>query len=222
MPSTGQPSPPRWMSALEDGARAFGVQLEPEALRRLDVYVREILRWQARVNLTGFKGAEAIVRGGILDSLTCLLALPVGPLQTLDIGSGAGFPGLPLRIAQPRLAVTLIEANRRRHSFLLHICRLLEMADVRCLHGRAESWAHEPGMANNFDAAFARAVGRLGLAAQLAAPFLRPGGIFVGQQARVSGISAVSFVPGYGPPRLIPLPQATGPVRTLLVYPRGS
>lgn len=218
MPRPGPPPPGwDWRRELEEGALELGVHLPPEALPLFQAYLAELLRWQARMNLTGFRTPRAILREGFLDSLTCLLALPPGRLRIVDIGSGAGFPGLPLRIARPDLDLTLVEARRHRHSFLAHLCRALGLKDVRCLHGRAEALAGEPGLRGAFDAAFARAVRRLEEAAGLAADFLRPEGIFIAQQPAAAAQKPPA-IGGYRVAEAITVPPGDIPRRALLVY----
>jgi 16S rRNA (guanine527-N7)-methyltransferase len=210
-----------WQQGLREGALRLGAPLSPESLGLFEGYMAELLRWQARVNLTGFRTPQAIAQNGFLDSLACLRALPQGPIRIVDIGSGAGFPGLPIRIARPAVALTLVEANRRRHSFLAHACRVLGLGDVQCLHGRAETLAGDPGLRASFDVAFARAVRQLEAAAALAAGFLRPGGIFVGQQPAAAA-RRPPRVEGYGACAPAELQSGHTPPRALLVYPRTS
>ncbi|HYB73881.1 MAG TPA: 16S rRNA (guanine(527)-N(7))-methyltransferase RsmG [Candidatus Sulfotelmatobacter sp.] len=216
-----RPAPPAgdWQQGLREGALRLGVPLSPESLGLFERYMAELLRWQARANLTGFRTPRAIAQGGFLDSLACLRALPQGPLRIVDIGSGAGFPGLPIRIVRPGAALTLVEANRRRHSFLAHACRTLGLADVQCLHGRAETVAAGPGLRASFDVAFARAVRQLQAAAELAAGFLRPGGIFVSQQP-AEAAERPPRLEGYGACATIAIPSGETSSRALLVYPR--
>ncbi len=214
--------PPRegdWQRELRESSLRLGLRLSPEALALFERYMAELLRWRARMNLTGFRTARAIVREGFLDSLSCLHALPPGPLRVVDIGSGAGFPGLPLRIVRPDVALTLVEANRRRHSFLAHTCRALKLADVRCLHARAEALVDDPGLAGRFDVAFARAVSRLEVAAALAAGFLRPGGILIAQQPATAAQSPPG-IRGYATRPAVVRPPWGARARALLVFTR--
>ena len=111
--------------------------------------------------MTALRSPEEIVRGLFLDSLLFLSALPAPrPLKVVDIGAGSGIPGLPIRLADPAITLTLIEAKRKRVSFLLTACRELGLSDVQVLEGRAERLVDEnPGVAGSFDAVVARAVG---------------------------------------------------------------
>lgn len=172
-------------AALVDGARALGLALDPAQVLAFGRYREEILRWRRAVNLTGFRTGAEVVTRGFLGSLAYLLGVPAAPnLQAIDIGSGAGFPGLPVKIARPDLAVTLVESNRRRVSFLRHVIRALGLQGLRVEHLRAEALAARPAEAGAYDIAFARAVSDLPGQVRLASPFLAAGGRLVAYRAR--------------------------------------
>ena len=166
---------------LAAGACALGLQLSPQQIQAFRLYREEIARWSERTNLTALRTAEEIVREGFLDSLACLRLAPVEASRTLDIGSGAGFPAIPIRLARPSLRLTLVEAARKKATFLRHIVRCLDLQDVRILCCRAEALAVDPDERGVYDLALARAVAPLHEQVRLAAPFLRPGGIFLAQ-----------------------------------------
>jgi 16S rRNA (guanine527-N7)-methyltransferase len=130
--------------------------------------------------MTALGSAREIVQGLFLDSLLFLRVLPPRPLRVVDIGAGSGIPGLPIRLADPTVSLTLIEAKRKRVSFLLTACRELDLADVKILEGRAERLIEEaPEISGSFDAAVARAVGAEDDLLPLALRYLRPGGVVV-------------------------------------------
>ena len=130
--------------------------------------------------MTALGSASEIVQGLFLDSLLFLRVLPPRPLKVVDIGAGSGIPGLPIRLADPTISLTLIEAKRKRVSFLLTACRELGLSDVRVLEGRAERLVEEaPEISGAFDAAVARAVGAEENLLPLAFRYLRPGGVVV-------------------------------------------
>jgi len=144
--------------------------------RYLDLFVR----WNRVHRMTALASAREIVQGLFLDSLLFLRVLPPRPIRVVDIGAGSGIPGLPIRLADPAIALTLIEAKRKRVSFLLAACRELGLSDVKVLEGRAERLVDEaPELAGSFDAAVARAVGAEGHLLPLTFQYLRPGGVAV-------------------------------------------
>ena len=165
---------------LRQGLDRFGIQATPAQLQAFSVYRSELLRWAARVNLTGFKSEEAIVREGFLRSLTYAAAFEPAPgLVAVDIGSGAGLPGLALKICYPEMEMLLVDAARRRVTFMRHVIRRLGLTGVRCLWARAERLKEQAEHRARYHLAFARAVGALPEVIALAEPLLAPGGRLV-------------------------------------------
>jgi len=167
----------RWM----DDARQFGIVLTSAQVDAFQAYFRELVAWNERVNLTAIVEYDAVVVKHFLDALS--LAPVVRDAKSLiDIGSGAGFPGLPLKIVRPDLRVTLLEAIGKKTAFLNHIIAMLELRDITAIHARAEDLGHKPEHRERYDAALGRAVAELATLAEYALPFLRIGGIFVAQK----------------------------------------
>ncbi|MBI3079232.1 MAG: 16S rRNA (guanine(527)-N(7))-methyltransferase RsmG [Deltaproteobacteria bacterium] len=138
-------------------------------------YLDELQQWNRRMNLTALRGDAEIALFHFADSLTLAPQLaPTEPL--LDIGTGAGFPGLPVKLALPGLPLTLLEATAKKVSFLRHLVRVLGLRGVTVLDGRAEALGAVPGLQAAFGAVTARALGDLPKTVRLGAPFLRPGG----------------------------------------------
>jgi 16S rRNA (guanine527-N7)-methyltransferase len=130
--------------------------------------------------MTALRSPEEIVRRLFLDSLLFLRLLPPRPLKVVDIGAGSGIPGLPIRLADSAISLTLIEAKRKRVSFLLTACRELGLRDVQVLEGRAERLVGEDlGVAGIFDAVVSRAVGVEEELLPLALSYVRPGGVVI-------------------------------------------
>lgn len=170
---------------LAQGLRELGLRLGESAGRQLLAYADEVARWTRRVNLTGFKEPERIIRDGILRSLRLLPFLPERDRARLaDVGSGAGFPAIPLKIARPGLDITLIEASRRKASFLLHAIRLLGLEGASCLRVRVEVLGEKSGVLGSFDVVTARALAPLPEAVALLTPLLAQGGILVIPQGK--------------------------------------
>jgi 16S rRNA (guanine527-N7)-methyltransferase len=130
--------------------------------------------------MTALDSPAEIVRGLFLDSLLFLSVLPPRPVRVVDIGAGSGVPGLPLRLVDPGISLTLIEAKRKRVSFLLAACRELSLPDVSVVEGRAEDLVGAgSALSEGFDAVVARAVGSEKRLFPLALRYLRPGGTVI-------------------------------------------
>ena len=162
---------------FKEGAAALGLHLSPFVLDQFRSYLDELKQWNTRINLTGLKTDREIVIKLFLDSLALLPFL--GEAASLaDLGSGAGFPGLVLKIARPALAITLVESRSKKAAFLDYLVSLLKLPDVE-----VANVALTPGLAREwgprFDAAVSRAAFPLATLVDLAAPLLRPGGIFL-------------------------------------------
>ncbi|HEV8662044.1 MAG TPA: 16S rRNA (guanine(527)-N(7))-methyltransferase RsmG [Candidatus Methylomirabilis sp.] len=196
---------------LAQGLREIGLPLGDTPIQQLLLYAMEIGRWTERVNLTGFREPERVVREGILRSLRLLPFLPEEEgVPLADVGSGAGFPGIPLKVARPGLRVTLIEASRRKATFLIHAIRLLGLDGISCLRARAEALGEQPSLRGSFRVVTARALAPLSKAIDLLVPLLAPGGILVIPQGRVAELS------GGGPPEGQLLELKHLPATTLL------
>lgn len=163
------------------GALDLGVRLGAKEASAFRTYREEILRWSERMNLTAFATPVAVVRQGFLDSLACAPLFPAHTERVLDVGSGAGFPAIPLALAKPGLAFTLVEPSRKKLTFLRHVARTLALTGVRIHPGRLEIYRRDKEMVGAFDVALARAVAPLRVVASMILPFLRPCGVFLAQ-----------------------------------------
>jgi len=140
----------------------------------------ELVAWNRRVNLTAITEPEAIEIRHFLDSISVLRAVKPRPgCRVIDVGTGAGFPGLPLRIVQPQIALTLVEATGKKIEYLQHVLDRLAIRDVRLVHGRAEEIGQQPEHREQYDVALARAVARLPVLVEYLLPLLRVGGRMV-------------------------------------------
>jgi 16S rRNA (guanine527-N7)-methyltransferase len=160
---------------LRQASNEVGVSLRDSQIELFKLYLQELLEWNKTFNLTGIRDPEDIVIKHFVDSLTPLPYLePSGRL--LDIGPGAGFPSIPLKIAAGDLQVTLVEANRKRVSFLKHIIRTLKLESVVLLHSRFE---HMEPAEQPFNTIISRAFTRLEPLLKLVAPLMAPGNTLV-------------------------------------------
>lgn len=159
---------------FQEGAAALDVALPQEVLEKFRVYLRELQTWNARVNLTGLKSGRDIVIKGFLDSLAILPLLQYAP-SLVDLGSGAGFPGLVLKLVRPELKLTLVESRGKKTAFLDYLVALWSLSEVEVVSTYlTPKSAREWGPC--FAAATSRAVFPLERFLALAAPLLLPGG----------------------------------------------
>ena len=167
-------------------AARLGIDLDGEQVERFRSYYDELVSWNENVNLTAVTDRVEVQERHFLDSLAVASALPANVLDgrggLLDVGSGAGFPGLPLKIAYPRIDVTLLEATAKKTAFLRHVVDKLGLEGVEVVTGRAEEVAHRPEMRERFGAVVSRAVARLDVLAELCLPFCEVGGTMVAQK----------------------------------------
>jgi len=168
---------------LERGASELGIRLDSRAIGVFERHYRVLVDCNRRVNLTSIEGEEEAAVKHFLDSLTCLLAvdLPEG-CKVVDVGSGAGFPGVVLKVARGGIRLALVEASRKRADFLRDLVDMLGLSDVEVLWDRAERLGRTSVHRESYDVVTARAVGEMAVLAELCLPFVRVGGMFVAQK----------------------------------------
>ena len=174
------------MEKLEAGAQKLGLPLTPEQLEQFSIYYRELNDWNRRLNLTSITGCEEVQIKHFLDSLTVTLALTPpfdgSSFSLIDVGTGAGLPGIPLKIVLPGIKLVLLEATAKKADFLRHLQNRLGLADVEVVVGRAEDMAHQPQYREKFDLVLSRAVASLPALVELTLPFCAVGGSLIAQK----------------------------------------
>ena len=176
------------MQQLAEGARALGLQLTPEQQAAFQLYYEELIAWNQKFNLTAVTEYEQVQIRHFLDSLSCLLAeearqaLERPGARVIDVGSGAGFPGIPLKLVCPGVRLTLLEATGKKVTFLDNIIARLSLSAVTAVKARAEELAHEPDHREKYDLALARAVADLPVVVEYTLPFCRISGWVVAQK----------------------------------------
>lgn len=169
-----------WLPLLARGAGALGLELSPDQVRSFTLLADELVAWNERAHLTAITDRDEIQTKHFVDSLTAvptILRRLYGEKGSLvDVGSGGGFPGLPIAIVARELDVTLVEATRKKVAFLEHAIRVLALENARPLWGRAEELARSPAHRERYDFAIARGVGTATTLVELLVPFLRVGG----------------------------------------------
>ena len=171
---------------LRDKGKALGIKITEEQAEQFQTYMELLLEWNEKMNLTAITQPGEMVEKHFLDSLTLLLACKVKEeAKVIDVGTGAGFPGLPLKILVPSLEVTLLDSLGKRVKFLEECRDALGLRNVTCVHARAEEFAarHREG----FDIAVSRAVAALPVLCELCLPLVRAGGQFLAMKSSHTG-----------------------------------
>lgn len=187
---------------LSTGLSTLGLSADPPVLRLFSDYSRLLLETNQVMNLTAITDPDQVAKLHFLDSLSLFSAWPLHDSRMLDVGSGAGFPGLPLRLMEPSISLTLLDSTGKRVSFLSELCSQLGVTDVTCIHGRAEELSSSPEYRETFDICVSRAVAELNVLCELCLPFVRVGGVFLamkaaGSDGEISGAaSAVRILGG--------------------------
>ncbi len=168
------------MQLLAKTAATLGIRLTPQQLDKFRAYADELIAWNQRFNLTAIAEPEQIQLKHFLDSLSVLLVWRGAAGATvLDVGAGAGFPGLPLKIVAPHIRLTLIEATSKKVEFLNHVIAHLGLEGATALHARAEELGHQPAHRERYDLALARAVAALPELMEYTLPFVALGGAVI-------------------------------------------
>jgi len=170
------------MGLLKAGAAQLSVALSEEQLGQFETYFQELADWNQRANLTAIIEYEDVQVKHFLDSLTiCLTAREhlAGPVRVMDVGAGAGLPGLALKLAFPDIKLALVESAKKKAAFLHHIVEKLGLEDVSIYTGRAEELAREKDLRDAFDLVAVRSLAKLPLLLEFSLPFCKPGGRLV-------------------------------------------
>jgi len=167
------------MQNLKQSAKSFGLALSDEQMEQFQAYWELLVERNKQMNLTAITEQAEVETRHFLDSLALFQVADLKGKRLIDIGTGAGFPGVPLKIAEPSLELTLLDSLAKRVDFLTEVCEKLELESVRCLHARAEEWVAEDGVRESYDYATSRAVARLDILAELALPYVKVGGAFL-------------------------------------------
>lgn len=165
------------MAFLKNEALRCGISLDDEAVDRFMAYKDMLIEWNERINLTSITDDMGIIIKHFIDSLLCYSTGVIRPdARLMDIGTGAGFPGLALKIAFPSLKVCLMDSVQKKLNFLDYVIKALSLADVELIWGRAEDYAGKKGYREAFDVVTARALASLPVLAEYCLPFAKLGG----------------------------------------------
>lgn len=168
------------MEILERGASSFGISLTENQKNQFFSYYEYLVEKNKVMNLTAITEFEEVLVKHFLDSLTCVKAVNLEKIDRLiDVGTGAGFPGIPLKIVFPCLKVTLLDSLNKRVHFLDETCKRLHLEDIQSVHGRAEEFARKKEYREKYDLCVSRAVSNLSTLSEYCLPFVKEEGLFI-------------------------------------------
>ena len=208
--------------SLIEKSKALGVKVTPEQAEQLQIYMELLLEWNEKMNLTSITEPEEVAEKHFLDSLTLLLwkKLKQGA-KVIDVGTGAGFPGIPLKILRPDIELTLLDGTMKRLNFLGEVCKALKLSANR-VHKRAEEAGLDKTMRERYDVATARAVASLNVLSEYCMPLVKMKGYFIamkgpGAAQELEEAENALDILGAGEPEVLPVTLPGGEERNLVI-----
>lgn len=191
------------MNQLKEDALQFGVELNEKQLSQFLRYYEMLIDWNEKINLTAITEFEEVLKKHFLDSISIGRFFKLnGKVSILDIGTGAGFPGIPIKIAFPDTKITLLDSLNKRVIFLNEVIKELSLENITALHGRAEDFAKKEDMREQFDFCVSRAVANLSSLSEFCLPYVKVGGTFISYKSEkakeelVASENAISILGG--------------------------
>ena len=173
---------------LIDGAQKMGINLYKEQVKKFSRFLELLVQWNQKINLTSLKTPREIIIKHFLDSISCVKVInkysDTEGINIIDVGAGAGFPGMPIKIICPSIRLSLLEARKKKAVFLEKIIGEMNFQQVEILNGRAETFGKSEVYRERYDIAISRAVARLNVLSEYCLPLVRVGGLFVAQKGR--------------------------------------
>lgn len=167
---------------LKELAKKINIELNDEMIEKFFLYKKLLLEWNEKINLTAITDDTEILIKHFIDSLTIEKYIPQNA-KMIDVGTGAGFPGIPLKIVRPDIEVVLLDSLNKRINFLNEVINECKLEKITTIHGRAEEIANKPEYREKFDISTARAVANISTLSELCTPFLKVGGYFICMKA---------------------------------------
>jgi 16S rRNA (guanine527-N7)-methyltransferase len=178
---------------IQDARTLFNVHFTARQMMSLINYEKELLEWNQKFNLTAIRDVESIRIKHFLDSYSCVQAWKANPPHRLvDIGTGAGFPGIPLKIIYPTMHVTLVESVGKKAMFCQHVIQTLGLEGIEVIQTRAEDLGQNPAHRESYDWAVARAVAQLNILSEYLLPLVKVGGTMLAQKGESGPVEAQS------------------------------
>lgn len=173
----------KWKTFCKTGAHKLGIQVTCQQAEQFAIHATEMMKWNKKINLTAITDPLDIAAKHFIDSLSLTNEIP-SDASLIDLGSGGGFPGIPLKIMKPSLQVTLIDASRKKVNFLKQMIRILKLENIAAIHSRVEDLPEDPAFSRSFDFAVSRAFSSLDHFAGLAAPLIKPKGKMIAMKGK--------------------------------------
>jgi len=175
-------------SILIEGAQKMGINLNKEKIKKFSRYLELLIQWNQKINLTSLKTSREIVIKHFLDSISCIKVMDkyvdIEGIRVIDVGTGAGFPGVPFKITCPSIRLFLLEARKKKTIFLEKLVEEMNFQQVEVLNGRVEAFGKYLEHREKYDIALSRAVAPLSTLSEYCLPLVRVGGLFVAQKGR--------------------------------------
>lgn len=169
----------KYIKLLKNDAIKFGISLSVRQEEMFSLYAELLVEWNEKINLTAITDEEGIVIKHFLDSISIMPSISAETKCLIDVGTGAGFPGIPIKIVKDKIKVTLLDSLEKRVKFLDEVSQRLGLKDIYSVHGRAEDFGSDKKYREQFDIATARAVASLPVLLEYCLPFVKVGGLFI-------------------------------------------
>lgn len=192
----------KYKKLLLESSSVFNITLSKQQEEMFFLYADLLVEWNEKINLTAITDEEGIVIKHFLDSLSIIPYIPKASKSLIDVGTGAGFPGIPVKIVNDKIKVTLLDSLDKRVKFLNEVSQRLGLKDVYSVHGRAEDFGADKKYREQFDIVTARAVASLPVLLEYCLPFVKVGGMFIamkgpdGKQEILESVKALDILGG--------------------------
>ena len=173
---------------LIDGCQKMGININNEQIRKFSRYLELLVQWNQKINLTSLKTSQEIIIKHFLDSISCVKVINKyvnkEGISVIDVGAGAGFPGIPIKIICPSIRLSLLEARKKKSIFLKKVTEEMNFQQAKILNGRAEAFGKSADHRERYDVVISRAVAPLNVLSEYCLPLVRVGGLFIAQKGR--------------------------------------